>query len=31
MEPVMYSLLSEYSFTEILVLHASRCRAAQAG
>jgi hypothetical protein len=31
MEPVMYSLLSEYTFTEILVLHANRCRATQAG
>jgi hypothetical protein len=31
MEPVMYILLSEYSFTEILVLHANRCHAAQAG
>jgi hypothetical protein len=30
MEPVMYSLLSEYSYTEILVLHVSRCRATQA-
>jgi hypothetical protein len=31
MESVMYSPLTEYSFTEILVLHANRCRAAQAG
>jgi hypothetical protein len=30
MEPVMYSILSWYSFTKILVLHATRCRAAQA-
>jgi hypothetical protein len=29
MESIMYSLLSEYSSTEILVLHANRCRAAQ--
>jgi hypothetical protein len=31
METVMYSFLSEYSFTEILVLHAIRCRAAEVG
>jgi hypothetical protein len=31
MEPVMYSLLSEYSFTEVLVIHAIKCRAAQVG
>jgi hypothetical protein len=31
MEPVMYSLLSEYSFTEVLVIHAIRCHAAQVG
>jgi hypothetical protein len=30
MEPVMYSLLFEYSITEILALHTDRCRAAQA-
>jgi hypothetical protein len=31
MEPIMYSFLSEYSFTEILVLHAIRCRVAHVG
>jgi hypothetical protein len=31
MEPIMYSFLSEYSFTEILALHAIRCCVAQVG
>jgi hypothetical protein len=31
MEPVMYSLLFEYSSTEILVIHTNKCRAAQVG
>jgi hypothetical protein len=31
MEPVMYSFLSEYSFTEILAFHAIRCRVSQVG
>jgi hypothetical protein len=31
MELVMYSLLFEYSSTEILVLHANRSRATQVG
>jgi hypothetical protein len=31
MESVMYSFLFEYSFTEILALHAIRCRVAQVG